>query len=224
MRKPGTGKKDLTDEEARFQEELKARKAQEKARDTKMKKAKKSRKKIKLKDKPNISITMVGDPHTSKTTILKTFVSDEEATFTGVFNHARYPVTIEKLSSKLVLNLFDTEADELYSRIRALTYKKTDIFFICFSITKPETFNNVLSWYAEVNQLSPYSPIILVGTKKDLRSEGTGTDAKPVSLEEGFAKSQDLIMAYEYVEIEANSLRDVHKLMELALSLVDFKD
>lgn len=100
---------------------------------------------------------------------------------------------------------------EAHARIRAITYKTTDIFIICFDLTKEETFKNTRSWYAEVNQLSPKAPILLVGTKVD--AKGDRIDRKvPEQL------VQDLLMLVNYVEIDCNDPNSVKKLLELAIS------
>jgi GTPase SAR1 family protein len=106
-------------------------------------------------------VTLVGDKATSKTTILKSFAQDATKDLSGVFEAVSYPITITGVKDKYILRLFDTDPDELFSRIRAITYKTTDIFVICFDLTNEDTFKNCRSWYAEVNQLSSKSPVLV---------------------------------------------------------------
>ena len=57
-------------------------------------------------------------------------------------------------------------------RLRPLSYPQTDVFLICFSVTSPASFENVRAkWYPEVSHHCPNTPIILVGTKLDLRED-----------------------------------------------------
>merc|ERR1711964_617196 len=112
---------------------------------------------------------------------------------------------------QVYLRLFDTDPDELFSRIRAITYKTTDIFVICFDLTNEDTFKNCRSWYAEVNQLSARSPVLLVGTKVDKKLPRIDRKVPEALL-------QDLLMLYNYIEVDATDPNNVKKLIELAVS------
>ena len=68
------------------------------------------------------------------------------------------------------LGLWDTAGSSEYDQLRPLSYPGTDVFVICFSLTAPETFENVKKkWVLEVNHFNPNTPVVLVGTKLDLR-------------------------------------------------------
>ena len=123
---------------------------------------------------------------------------------------------VEGGDDKYVLRLMDTDSDELFARVRAITYKTTDVFIICFSVNRPETFYNVRSWYAEVNQLSPQSPVLLVGTKTDQKG---GKDR--VQKQTASQLIQDIFMLYNYVEINAEDGDQVQRLLELCVSFLD---
>jgi len=70
------------------------------------------------------------------------------------------------------LGLWDTAGQEDYDRLRPLSYPQTDVFLIAFSIISPHSFDNVKSkWYPEIQHHAPGVPIILVGTKSDLRND-----------------------------------------------------
>ena len=61
---------------------------------------------------------------------------------------------------------------EDYDRLRPLSYPQTDVFLICFSIVSPSSFENAKTkWWPEVTHHAPDTPIILVGTKLDLRED-----------------------------------------------------
>ena len=42
-----------------------------------------------------------------------------------------------------VLALFDTAGQEDYDRLRPLAYPDTDVFLVCFSVTRPDSLDNV---------------------------------------------------------------------------------
>ena len=58
---------------------------------------------------------------------------------------------------------FLSAGQEEYDTLRPLSYPKTDIFLICFSITNPASLENVrLKWYPELRHHSKDTPIELV--------------------------------------------------------------
>ena len=75
---------------------------------------------------------------------------------------------------------------------RPLSYPDSDVLLICFSIVNPVSLANVVDkWLPEVSHFCPKVPVILVGTKKDLRTDPdvleylSLTKEKPVTAEEG---------------------------------------
>jgi len=107
------------------------------------------------------------------------------------------------------LGLWDTAGQEDYDRLRPLSYPQTDVFLICFSIISPHSFENVKSkWYPEIQHHAPGVPIILVGTKADLRNDSgmvqqlNAKGLKMVSHEEIQARARE-IGAVAYLECSA---------------------
>ena len=47
-----------------------------------------------------------------------------------------------------------------------------DVFLICFSVADSNSYDNVLEkWHPEVSHYCPEQPIVLVGTKMDMRED-----------------------------------------------------
>ncbi|KAK7891325.1 hypothetical protein WMY93_023288 [Mugilogobius chulae] len=116
-------------------------------------------------------------------------------------------VTVD--SRTLSLNLWDTAGQEEYDRLRTLSYPQTNVFIICFSISSPASYENVqLKWYPEVSHHCPGVPILLVGTKKDLRDDPElqkklkETNSAPVSHSSGQSLAKQ-IQAIKYLECSA---------------------
>ena len=79
---------------------------------------------------------------------------------------------------------------EDYDRFCLLSYSQADAIFLCFSVVKRASFENVrLKWLPEVHNHCPRAPLVLVGMKSDLST--TDFDEGGVSLldaEEGMLK------------------------------------
>lgn len=64
----------------------------------------------------------------------------------------------------------DTQATPKHDRLRPLCYSLADVFLVCFSIEDPDSYHNVAEkWIPEIRQYYPSVPVLLVGTKRDLR-------------------------------------------------------
>ena len=76
------------------------------------------------------------------------------------------------------LALFDTAGQEEYDRLRPLAYPRTSVFLLCYCVVSPTSASNARTkWWPEVQQARPQTPIILVGTRTDLRSQPPGRPA-----------------------------------------------
>ena len=139
------------------------------------------------------------------------------------------------------LGLWDTAGQEDYDRLRPLSYPQTDVFLICFSIVSPPSFDNVKAkvrseeppkldhkaliirqWYPEIDHHAPNIPIILVGTKLDLREDASTLDSlrqkrmEPVSYEQALVCAKE-IRAYKYLECSALTQRNLKSVFDEAI-------
>jgi len=91
---------------------------------------------------------------------------------------------------------------------------------ICFAVTSSTSLENVKTkWVPELQHHSPETPIVLCGTKSDLRKEGC------VSTEQGKKMARD-IGAKAYVECSAKTKDGLDGVFQTAVkvALGDFKD
>jgi Ras-related C3 botulinum toxin substrate 1 len=157
----------------------------------------------------NIKCVVVGDGAVGKTCLLISYT-------TNAFPGEYIPTVFDNYSANVMvdgkpvnLGLWDTAGQEDYDRLRPLSYPQTDVFLICFSIISPHSFDNVKSkWWPEIQHHAPGVPIILVGTKSDLRNDASmgaqlaSKGLRVVSLEEAQQRSRE-IGAVTYMECSA---------------------
>lgn len=87
-----------------------------------------------------------------------------------------YEATIIVEGKEVKFSLWDTAGQEGYARIRTLSYPKTDIFLLCFSVVNHPSFVNVKDrWYVEVCVLHPFffllSLFVVLQTNKKKSSD-----------------------------------------------------
>ena len=121
----------------------------------------------------------------------------------------------------LELALWNTPSHEDYDRLRPLSYPESAVVVLCFAVDSLESFQSVHDhWLPEVLHFCsrPKVPLILVGCKADLRSEGVSHEhirrATFVTPEQG-REMATRIEAFEYAECSAETSYGMQYLKEL---------
>ncbi|NXO02618.1 RHOF protein, partial [Rhinopomastus cyanomelas] len=165
-----------------------------------------------------VKAVVVGDGGCGKTSLLVAFAS-------GDFPKVYVPTVFEKytaslqVGSKLVkIHLWDTAGQEDYDRLRPLSYSDANVVLICFDVTNPNSFDNILTkWYPEVNHFCKGVPVLLVGCKTDLRQDrevlGKLEEGhlEPISYQQAKAMARQ-VRAVSYMECSARfqeNVRDI---------------
>ena len=170
-----------------------------------------------------LKCVVVGDGAVGKTSLLISYTSN-------CFLRDYIPTVFDNFSASLQyhgqvisLGLWDTAGSEDYDRLRPLSYPETDVFLICFSISSPASFRHVKAkWFPEVTHHCPRVPIILVGTKTDLRADEEtvrhlkSEQSAPVSEDAGKQMAHN-IGAVKYLECSALTQEGVQEVFNQAV-------
>uniref|UniRef100_UPI00358DFDC5 ras-related C3 botulinum toxin substrate 1-like n=1 Tax=Myxine glutinosa TaxID=7769 RepID=UPI00358DFDC5 len=173
-----------------------------------------------------IKCVVLGDGAVGKTCLLISYTTNA---FPGeyvptVFDNCIANVMMD--GKPVNLGLWETSGQEDYDHLRSLSYPNTDVFLICFALTSPASFENVRAkWFPDVRYHCPNTPIILVGTKLDLRDDEETIerlrDKKlwPISVLQGFQMAKG-IGAVKYVECSALTQHGLKTVFDEAIRAV----
>lgn len=171
----------------------------------------------------NKKLVVVGDGNTGKTCLL--FVQTNQG-----FPTVHVPTVFETYMDELQigdtwvnLQLWDTAGQEEFASLRTLSYNQTDIVIMLYSIDNPDSLENIREiWYPEIRHYCPYSQIVLVGNKSDLRHDPATIrelakyQKRPVTFLEG-QKMADSIGAALFFETSALNNLNVNNMFQQAV-------
>jgi len=172
-----------------------------------------------MNESKNIKCVVVGDGAVGKTCLLISYSTNTFPTeyVPTVFDNYSTNVMVD--SNVITLGLWDTAGQEDYDQIRPLSYPKTDLFLATFNVVHRPSFENVRTkWYPELNKHCPGVPIILVGTKIDLRNDPS-YQGRTISYEEGRRMARD-INAEMYLECSALTMEGVKDIFDNVIKKV----
>ncbi|XP_077228837.1 rac-like GTP-binding protein 2 [Tasmannia lanceolata] len=171
-----------------------------------------------------IKCVTVGDGAVGKTCMLICYTSNKFPTdyVPTVFDNFSANVSVD--GSIVNLGLWDTAGQEDYSRLRPLSYRGADVFVLAFSLLSRASYENVLKkWMPELRRFAPNVPIVLAGTKLDLRddkgymADHMGFDSITSAQGEELRKQ---IGAAAYIECSSKTQQNVKAVFDTAIKVV----
>ncbi|KAM3874293.1 rho-related GTP-binding protein RhoF [Diretmus argenteus] len=172
------------------------------------------------KNGEELKIVIVGDGGCGKTSLLMVYAKGDfpEKYAPSVFE--KYVTTISHGGKEVRLNLYDTAGQDDYDRLRPLSYQEANMVLVCYDVTNPTSFENVMiKWHPEVKHFCPDIPVILIGCKTDLRNDKAcmrklkAMDQAPITYIQG-EETRQLMNAEVYLECSAKyqeNVKDIFK-------------
>ncbi|KFK37274.1 hypothetical protein AALP_AA4G235800 [Arabis alpina] len=171
-----------------------------------------------------IKCVTVGDGAVGKTCLLISYTSNTFPTdyVPTVFDNFSANVLVD--GKTINLGLWDTAGQEDYNRLRPLSYRGADVFILAFSLISKPSFENIAKkWVPELRHYAPAVPIVLVGTKLDLRENKQFSMNYPgactISTEQGQELRKE-IGALAYIECSSKTQQNVKAVFDAAIKVV----
>lgn len=119
----------------------------------------------------------------------------------------------------VALEMWDTSVEVFASSESScsLIFRSTDVYILCFALDRLESYHDIRSkWYPEVQRRASNVPIILVGTKCEVRDAHTGIVDDLVTTDMG-EKLREEIKAFAYVECSSRKSLHLEAVFEEAV-------
>ncbi|CAL5047001.1 unnamed protein product [Urochloa decumbens] len=171
-----------------------------------------------------IKCVTVGDGAVGKTCMLICYTSNKFPTdyIPTVFDNFSANVVVD--GTTVNLGLWDTAGQEDYNRLRPLSYRGADVFVLAFSLVSRASYENVMKkWLPELQHYAPGVPIVLAGTKLDLREDKHYLLDHPGAVPVTTAQGEELrkhIGATCYVECSSKTQQNVKAVFDAAIKVV----
>ncbi|BFZ03670.1 hypothetical protein BsWGS_06709 [Bradybaena similaris] len=184
-----------------------------------------------------VKLVAVGNGGVGKTCLMISF-ENEAFPYEYIPTTCGDAVTVIVDGKEVSIGFWDTVDDpkrwsgkeqEFVDRMRHLQYPNADVVLICFSLICTASFEKVRTkWFPEVGHHCPSTPIILVGTKLDLREDKETIEKlrekklSPITYPQGLAMAKE-IGAAKYLECSALTQEGLKNVFEEACRAVFYQ-
>ena len=164
-----------------------------------------------------IKTLLIGDTCVGKSSIMNQFIYqqfEENYVSTVGVDYKTIPIRIDKYICKILL--WDTAGQERFRTISKIYYRGAQAIIYVYDITSRKSFDNLISWMKEVEEVAPDNLIkILVGNKTDLDS------GRVIGIEEAREFASNYGFKY-FFEISAKTNYSIDKVfLSLASGIIE---
>ncbi|XP_055305396.1 uncharacterized protein LOC129570046 [Sitodiplosis mosellana] len=176
-----------------------------------------------------IKCVVVGDEKVGKTNLILSylqhrFTTEHVPTASDIYN---FEVKVD--DSPVKVELADTAGQDFLDPLRRLCYPDSDVFLLCFSVIKPDTFVAAREKWEPIFRKT-HKPIVLIGTQSDLRSDSAvisqllAKNEKPVSKADAWDYATSI--GAKYIETSSRANTNVKEAFDTAIwhALVSVND
>ncbi|EFC45211.1 rho family small GTPase [Naegleria gruberi] len=170
-------------------------------------------------------VVAVGDGAVGKTTLLIRYTSGDYPNdyIPTVFDNHNISVKVEDKTYSI--GLWDTAGPE--GKLRPLSYPGTSLFLVNFScVSEASFFNVVTKWLPEIRHHCPDTPVALVNTKIDYRTDSILNkefilkyEEKPITFEQGELMAKKMGCA-TYIETSSKTGYGIDDLSSVILRTI----
>mmetsp|Transcript_7745 Transcript_7745/g.9588 ORF Transcript_7745/g.9588 Transcript_7745/m.9588 type:complete len:207 (-) Transcript_7745:8-628(-) len=161
--------------------------------------------------------TIVTGFETGRTSLIKAFVTGKCPRLTSSTRNDTYYQCIHSLhdDQRVIVDIVEFANTNDIDRVRYHSDEQANVAIICFALNSPESASLVTTqFYPEINYRYPKIPVVLAGTKLDVREK----DSAPGScllFQDGLELARS-IGAVSYVECSAKSYKGVKQVFSQA--------
>ncbi len=168
-------------------------------------------------------LIILGDQEVGKTTLVTRFIkkkysADYRPTLGISITTNKYNIQGFK-DSKIRFLIYDLAGQDFFKRVRHIYYAEAQAAFCVYDVTRKDTFEGALKWYADAKGELGDIPFVLIGNKIDLE------DQRQVTTDEGRDKAQELKCSFIETSAKENiNVQDTFKILGIGLFFKEIPD
>ena len=115
-------------------------------------------------------LIIIGDSAVGKSCLMSRVMDEEFKIEHQVTIGVEFGSFCIKLDEKVVkLQIWDTAGQESFRSVTRVFYKGSNVVFLCFDLTREDTFNNLGTWLGDIRTHAEADVLVyLIGSKADL--------------------------------------------------------